>query len=524
MLAALRYRDLHVNRCAHRGTGVYFRRVPILCDLASHRVCVLAELRCKALYRCGPCRHGDRRRLRRVPLHWMTVDRREVAIRTRIKYFQAVPGATLRRTKGSDLLHRENAGRIERWRTTRPAQLDVMRGTVMGDGERNVRRSPRRDTGHRRWVPTLSHPAFDDVPIPWRRGRVAALFQCGSNRQTPGSCGACRGKQWIPPGTAAQEAYPYQEHSACDYRHDSCFVVVRQLGVPGGQPKYSGGYQNQQRYGRASPHLFAQSVEDSIKKKAKDPAGRPKDDERLGPTYGERLLPRHRRPIGCLCRRCPSIFASCFPIVSRRVSKRRPVRFEYRPQRHFIMPRVGIVRLLCQPLTPAPVLLIHRQVRMHSLQNPDPQSLEFGRRFNEYGQFISPFRNASRLLPLVRQHANAGQCALRSATAPGSRMPEDLAQWLPLQLFAVDSSSTLLHRHQCSCLPVPALPVCSLPHWTPTLTPILTSILTPSLRSLQGRHWGGVSYLTSDRWPAPLLFPVPFQYHRGVPIATDPER
>jgi hypothetical protein len=62
-----------------------------------------------------------------------------------------------------------------------------------------------------------------------------------------------------------------------------------------------------------------------------------------------------------------------------RVSEqRRPLRFEYRFQRRFIASRIGIIRLLREPLTPAPVLLINRQVRMNSLENPDPQSLEFG--------------------------------------------------------------------------------------------------------------------------------------------------
>ena len=68
-----------------------------------------------------------------------------------------------------------------------------------------------------------------------------------------------------------------------------------------------------------------------------------------------------------------------FPIVVRRVSEQpRPFRFEYRSQRKFIASRIGIIRLLREPFTPAPILLINRKVRMNSLENPDPQFLESG--------------------------------------------------------------------------------------------------------------------------------------------------
>ena len=59
--------------------------------------------------------------------------------------------------------------------------------------------------------------------------------------------------------------------------------------------------------------------------------------------------------------------------------QRRSLRFEYRFQRKFITSRIGLIRLLRELFTPAPILLINRQVRMNSLENPDPQSLEFGR-------------------------------------------------------------------------------------------------------------------------------------------------
>jgi len=74
----------------------------------------------------------------------------------------------------------------------------------------------------------------------------------------------------------------------------------------------------------------------------------------------------------------------CFPIVRRGVpGLRRAVRFQYRSQGDFIASRIGIVCLLCEPFTAAPILVIHRQVRMHSLEHPDPQFFEFGRLYNQ---------------------------------------------------------------------------------------------------------------------------------------------
>ena len=87
--------------------------------------------------------------------------------------------------------------------------------------------------------------------------------------------------------------------------------------------------------------------------------------------------------------------------------RRRTLRFQYRSQCKFVTSRIGIIRLLCEPFTPAPVLLINRQVRMNSLENPDLQSLEFGRRCNQWAHFTSPFCNPSRNFPSDKQHGNA---------------------------------------------------------------------------------------------------------------------
>ena len=112
--------ELKVDRCAHRCIGGNFRQVPILRDLVSGRFGVPGQLGIKTLYRSGSCRYSDRRRLWRVTKRWTTVYRCEVVIRTGIQHVQTVPGAALRWTKRSHLLYSKNAGRIERWRTTRP--------------------------------------------------------------------------------------------------------------------------------------------------------------------------------------------------------------------------------------------------------------------------------------------------------------------------------------------------------------------------------------------------------------------
>jgi hypothetical protein len=85
------------------------------------------------------------------------------------------------------------------------------------------------------------------------------------------------------------------------------------------------------------------------------------------------------------------ILCRCFPGAWRWW---RTLRLQYRSQGSFIPSRIGLIRLLRELLTPAPILLINRKVRMNSLQNPDPQTLEFRRRFNQCAHVTSPFCNA----------------------------------------------------------------------------------------------------------------------------------
>ena len=58
-------------------------------------------------------------------------------------------------------------------------------------------------------------------------------------------------------------------------------------------------------------------------------------------------------------------------------------------------------RLLRELFTPVPILLINRQVRMNSLENPDPQSLEFGRLVNQCAHLTSPFSIQHPVLRLI---------------------------------------------------------------------------------------------------------------------------
>jgi hypothetical protein len=98
------------------------------------------------------------------------------------------------------------------------------------------------------------------------------------------------------------------------------------------------------------------------------------------------------------------------------VSRRwRAIRFQYRSQRKFITSRIGIIRLLREPFTPAPILLINRKVRMNSLENPDPQFLEVGRLFNQCAHFASPFCNTSRKFPSDKAARKRGPMRMRDS-------------------------------------------------------------------------------------------------------------
>src|ERR1700677_1636511 len=114
------YRKLDVNSGSRRGVAGNFRRIPFLRDLALHRFQVAAKLCTRIPYWCGPRWHYVRSPLQYFVLRRISVQRNEFFVRTRIKYAQTVPVATLRRTKRSHLLQGKDAGRIERSITTGP--------------------------------------------------------------------------------------------------------------------------------------------------------------------------------------------------------------------------------------------------------------------------------------------------------------------------------------------------------------------------------------------------------------------
>src|ERR1700679_3787630 len=121
MMAQPLYRKLDVNSGSPRGVAGNFRWVPFLRDLALYRFQVPAKLCTRIPYRCGPRWRYVGSPLQYFVLRRISVQRNELFVRTRKKYAQTVPVATLRRTKRFHLLHGKDAGRIERSITTGPA-------------------------------------------------------------------------------------------------------------------------------------------------------------------------------------------------------------------------------------------------------------------------------------------------------------------------------------------------------------------------------------------------------------------